>query len=228
VQYETAQANVSQLLAALQTARINLDFTLIKSPVSGFIGRIPKRIGNLTSDSDEQPLTTVSDISEVYTYFYMTEKEFLSFNSRYIGDNITEKIGKMDSVSLKLADDTDYPYRGKIQIINGEFEANSGTICVRASFKNPHFFLRTGNTGRILLSYTEKHVILVPVLSTLDIQDKIFVVRLNKENKAERVAITVSNKQGDFYIVKSGLNLGDRIVSRDLETIEEGSIIQQQ
>ncbi len=224
-QYETAQANVAQQKAALEAARINLGFTLIKSPVNGFIGRIPKRIGNLASASDTQPLTTLSEISSVYAYFSMTEKEFLRFNARYKGDNITEKINETDSVFLKLADDSDYPYRGKIQMINGEFEASTGAISVRASFKNPGYLLRTGNTGRIILPYTEKQALLIPVLSTLDIQDKIFVVRLNKENKSERVAITVSYKQGDYYIVKSGLRPGDRIVSQDLETIEEGTII---
>ncbi len=227
-QHETAQANVAQQRAALEAARINLGFTLIKSPVNGFIGRIPKRIGNLASASDTQPLTTLSEISDVYAYFSMTEKEFLRFNTRYKGNNLGQKISATDSVSLKLADDSDYPYRGKIQMINGEFEASTGAISVRASFKNPQYLLRTGNTGRIILPYPEKQVLLVPVLSTLDIQDKIFVVRLNKENKSERVAITVSHKQGDYYIVKSGLRLGDRIVSRDLETIEEGTIIQPQ
>ncbi len=227
-QYEAAQANVAQQRAALETAKINLGFTLIKSPVNGFIGRIPKRIGNLASGSDTQPLTTVSEISDVYAYFSMTEKEFLRFNARYKGDNLSQKISATDSVSLKLADDSVYPYRGKIQMINGEFEASTGAISVRASFKNPGYLLRNGNTGRIILPYTEKQVLLIPVLSTLDIQDKIFVVCLNKENKSERVAITVSHKQGDYYIVKSGLHPGDRIVSRDLETIEEGTIIQPQ
>lgn len=227
-QYETAQANVAQQRAGLEAARINLGFTLIKSSVSGFIGRIPKRIGNLASASDTQPLTTLSEISNVYAYFSMTEKEFLRFNVRYKGNNLNQKISATDSVSLKLADDSDYPYRGKIQMINGEFEAGTGAISVRASFKNPQYLLRTGNTGRIILPYTEKQVLLIPVLSTLDIQDKIFVVRLNKENKSERVAITVSHKQGDYYIVKSGLRPGDRIVSCDLETIEEGSVIQAQ
>lgn len=225
-QYETAQANVEQQRAALETAKINLGFTLIKSPVDGFIGRIPKRIGNLASGSDTQPLTTLSEISDVYAYFSMTEKEFLRFNAKYKGNNIAEKISATDSVSLKLADDSEYPYRGKIQMINGEFEMNTGAVSVRAVFKNPHYLLRTGNTGRIILPYMEKQVLLIPVLSTLDIQDKTFVIRLNKENKSERVAINVKDKQGDYYILKSGLSPGDRIVSRDLETIEEGTIIQ--
>lgn len=224
-QYETALATVAQQQAALETAKINLDFTLIKSPVSGFIGRIPKRIGNLASANDTQPLTTLSEISEVYAYFAMTETEFLRFNARYEGVNLSEKIAATDSVSLKLADNSEYSYLGKVEMINGEFDASTGTVSVRAVFENPHHLLRTGNTGRIVLPYTVKQVLLIPVLATLDIQDKIYVIRLDEANKAERVSITISHKQGDFYIVKSGLRPGDRIVSQDLESIEEGTII---
>jgi membrane fusion protein, multidrug efflux system len=133
---------------------------------------------------------------------------------------------KVKDVSLKLADDSQYPYSGKIQMINGEFDTNTGAISVRAMFQNPNHLLRTGNTGRIILPYIENKAIQIPVLATLDIQDKIFVVRLNQENKAERTAITIDAKQGDYYIVRTGLKGGDRIVSKDVETIKEGSIIQ--
>lgn len=225
-QYETAQANVEQQRAALETANINLGFTLIKSPVDGFIGRIPKRIGNLVSASDMQALTTLSDISEVYAYFSMSEKDFLRFNARYEGKDLSEKLSKVEDVSLKLADDSEYPYPGKIQMINGEFDTNTGAVSVRAMFQNPNRLLRTGNTGRIILPYIENNALRIPVLSTLDIQDKIFVIRLNQENKAERLAVTIDGKQGDYYIVRAGLKAGDRIVTKDLETIKEGTIIQ--
>lgn len=225
-QYEAAQANVSQQRAALKSSLINLEFTLIKSPVNGYVGRIPKRIGNLVTGVDTQSLMTISEISEVYAYFSLTEKEFLRFNSRYKGDLLSKKINQTDSVSLKLADDSKYQYKGKIQMINGEFEANTGAVSVRASFKNPSHLLRTGNTGRVILPFTETNVLLIPVLATIDIQDKIFVVRLNKDNKAERVSISVKQKQGDYYILESGLKSGDIIVSSDIEKIEEGTIIQ--
>lgn len=225
-QYETAQANVEQQRAALETAKINLNFTLIKSPVDGFIGRIPKRIGSLVSASDTQALTTLSDISEVYAYFSMGEKDFLGFNARYEGKDLAEKLAKVEDVSLRLADDSEYPYSGKIQMINGEFDTNTGAVSVRAMFQNPNRLLRTGNTGRIILPYAENDAIQIPVLSTLDIQDKIFVIRLNQENKAERVAVTIGAKQGDYYILKGGLKAGDRIVNKDLATINEGAIIQ--
>ncbi len=225
-QYEIAQANVAQQKAALENAKINLEFSLVKSPISGFIGRIPKRIGNLVSKTDTQPLTTLSDISEVYAYFSMTEKDFLQFNTQYSGKNLADKISKVSQVSLTLADGNTYPYHGKIQMINGEFDKNTGSISIRAVFKNPQDLLRTGNTGRIIFPRLVKRVLRVPVLSTLDIQDKIFVLRLDKDNKAQRVAINISDKQGDYYIVKSGLKQGDRILSQQLETVVEGEQIQ--
>ncbi len=225
-QYETALANVAQQKAMLETAKINLGYTRIKAPVNGFIGRIPKRIGNLVSVSNAQALTTLSDISEVYVYFSMTEQEFLLFNARYKGNNLTQKIAKIAQVSLKLADNSIYPYRGKIQVVNGEFDQGTGSVSVRAVFKNPTYLLRTGNTGRVILPYVEQKALKIPVLATLDVQDKIFVMCLNKANKAERVAITISGKQGDYYIVKSGLHTGDRIVTQELGTLQEGTLIQ--
>ncbi len=224
VQYETAKANVAQQKSALKTAKINLDFTLVKAPVSGFLGKIPKRIGNLVSRTDV--LTTLSDISEVYAYFSITEKDFLQFNTMYSGRNIFEKISKVSQVSLSLADGSKYSCSGKIQMINGEFDSSTGSISLRAVFKNPQSLLRTGNTGRIVIPHLESGVILVPVLSTLDVQDKIQVVRLNRNNKAERIAITVSGKQGDYYVVKSGLNIGDKIVLKEVESVNDGDFIQ--
>ncbi|MDD4637735.1 MAG: efflux RND transporter periplasmic adaptor subunit [Bacteroidales bacterium] len=224
-QYESASANVAQQKAAVQTARINIGFTLVKSPVSGYIGRIPKRIGNLISRGDTQPLTTLSDISQVYTYFSMSEKDFLAFNQQYQGKNMDEKIKNMARVSLILADGSTYPHAGKIELINGEFDTNTGAISIRAVFDNPGLLLRTGNTGRVTIPRIEQNVFAVPILSTMDMQGKIFVVRLKKDNTAERVSLNIADKEGDYYIVRSGLNDGDKIVSRELTTVVEGEVI---
>jgi membrane fusion protein (multidrug efflux system) len=224
-QYESALANVSQQKAAVETARINQGFTLIKAPVDGFIGRIPKRIGNLVSASDAQALTTLSDISEVYVYFSMSEKDFLLFNRQYEGGNMTQKIKKMAPVSLMLANGSSFRENGRIEVINGEFDTNTGAISVRATFKNPELLLRTGNTGRIIVPHIEHDVFLVPVLATTDVQNKIFAIRLTKDNLAERIVLNVEAKQGDDYIIRSGLNDGDRIVTQEIETIMDGELI---
>lgn len=225
-QLKTAEATYKTAKSAAETARINLGFTTVKAPVSGFIGLIPKRIGNLVAPSDAQPLTTLSDINEVYTYFSMSEKDFLLFNSQYQGENVNEKIAKMENVSLMLADNSIYPSKGKIDMVNGGFDTSTGAISMRAVFNNPSRLLRTGNTGRIIIPRKTSDILLVPVLSTMDLQDKILVWRLTNDNKAERVAITISGKQGDFYVVKEGLSAGDRIIAKELETVTDGETIQ--
>lgn len=225
-QLKTAEATYKAAKSTAETARINLGFTTVKAPVSGFIGLIPKRVGNLVSPNDAQPLTTLSDINEVYTYFSMSEKDFLLFNSQYQGENIKEKIAKMENVSLMLADKSIYPSKGKIDMVNGSFDTSTGAISMRAVFNNPNRLLRTGNTGRIIVPRKASDILLVPVLSTMDLQDKILVWRLADDNKAERVAITISGKQGDYYIVKEGLRAGDRIITTELATVTDGELIQ--
>lgn len=224
-QYESALANVEQQKAAVETAKINLGFTLVKSPVSGYIGRIPKRIGNLVSRGDVQPLTTLSDISQVYAYFSMSETDFLAFNQLYQGKTIEEKIKNMSQVTLVLADGSIYPQPGKIEMINGEFDVNTGAISIRATFDNPSLLLRTGNTGRIIIPRIENNVFAIPVLSTMDVQGKIFAIRLTQDNRAERIPLNIAGKEGDYYIVRTGLNEGDKIVSQEIGTIVEGEVI---
>lgn len=224
-QLKTAEAAYQTAKSAVATARINLGYTTVKAPVSGFIGLIPKRIGNLVAPNDAQPLTTLSDISEVYAYFAISEKDFLLFNTQYKGQNVNEKIAKMEHVSLMLADNSVYPSKGKIDMVNGGFDTSTGAISMRAVFNNPNRLLRTGNTGRIIIPRKATNVLLVPVLSTMDLQDKILVLRLTKDNKAERVAITISGKQGDYYVVEGGVKVGDRIIAKELETVTDGETI---
>ena len=110
-------------------------------------------------------------------------------------------------------------------MVNGGFDTSTGAISMRAVFNNPNRLLRTGNTGRIIIPRKATGVLLVPVLSTMDLQDKILVLRLTKDNKAERVAITVSGKQGDYYVVEGGVKAGDRIIAKELETVTDGETI---
>ncbi len=219
---ENAKAQVAQQEAAVAAARVNLDFSLIKAPVSGYIGRIPKRIGNLITKTDQQPLTNLSDISEVYAYFSMTEQDFLRLTEQYKGNRVADKIAAMPPVTLLLANGKPYTQSGKVQMIDGQFDANTGAISIRAAFDNKEGILRSGNTGKIILGEKHAGVLLVPVLATLDVQHKIFVYRLNKDNLAERVSISIAGKSGENYLVDAGLKAGDRIVGKDLQLVKEG------
>ncbi|WP_316842548.1 efflux RND transporter periplasmic adaptor subunit [Pedobacter gandavensis] len=219
--YSQAQAAVSQAKSTIASAKINIGFSLIKAPISGFIGKIPKRVGNLVSKSDAEPMTTLSDTKEVYAYFSMSEPAFLQFNAQTKGANMTEKLKKLPPVSLVLADGTTYPQKGRIQIVDGQFDKNTGSISLRAVFPNPQGLLRSGNTGKIRLEEQHEQVVMVPKAATMDVQDKIFVYLVGPKNKLERRAITISGKSGNNYLIKDGLKKGETIVYSGLDGLAE-------
>jgi membrane fusion protein (multidrug efflux system) len=218
--FELAKASLTQAQTTEATARINLNFTNIKAPVSGYIGRIPKRIGNLVAKNDNQPMTVLSDIEEVFVYFAMSESDYLFFK-RMSMDSTARKINP--NVKLVLADGSVYEETGRIDADAGQVDRSTGAISLRATFPNPNKLLRSGNTGKVIMEQIHPNVILVPQTATSVIQDKTFVFRLNKENLVERIAIDIEGKSGRFYIVRnSGLNEDDRIVVSGLDKLTEG------
>jgi membrane fusion protein (multidrug efflux system) len=223
--YNASKAAVEQAKAAIASARINLDFTLIKAPVNGYISRIPKRIGTLVGRNDTEAMTMLSDIQPVYAYFSMSEGDFLHFNEHNKGNSLEEKIKQLRPVSLVIADGNIYPYKGKVDIVNGQFDKTTGAITLRATFPNPQKLLRSGNTGKIRLEEFFASAILIPISATTDQQDKIFVFALADSNKVRRQTITVSGKSGNNYIVSDGIKPGDKIVVTGVQTLTDGTVI---
>ncbi|MDN3596896.1 efflux RND transporter periplasmic adaptor subunit [Zunongwangia endophytica] len=223
--YENAKAAVNQQQALVASADVNLGFTVVKAPVSGYIGRIPNRQGALVGPNDTQPLTTLSQVSEIYAYFSLPENEILKINANRSGENLLEKLKSFQDVSLLLADGSLYKHQGKIDMMDGQFDPTTGSVMLRASFLNPEGLLRTGNTGRIVLKTTEHNVYKIPLLATYELQDKLMVGLLDKSNQMQRVALKDYVKSGDFYIVKSGFNPGNRIIANELASVPENATI---
>lgn len=173
--YENAKAMVKQQQTLVASADVNLGFSLIKATVSGYIGRIPNRLGALVGPTDTQPLTTLSQVSEIYAYFALPEKEILKINASRQGANLLEKLKSFQDITLLLADGNPYNHVGKINMMDGQFDATTGSVMLRASFPNPERLLRTGNTGRIVLKSIEQNVFKIPLLATYEVQDKLFV-----------------------------------------------------
>jgi len=224
--YKIAQANAEQAKASVATAQINLGYTNVKATVSGYIGRIPKKQGSLVSPTDQIALTQLSDIHEVHVYFSLSENDFNSFNANYPGKTPADRIKHLPAVELLLSDHSTYPIKGKIDMIDGQFDKNTGAITLRASFLNASGTLRSGNTGKIRLGLQHDDAILIPQSATVEMQDKVFVFALNKDNKVSRMPITVVGKSGTNYLVKDGVKSGDQIVLSGLDRLQEGQVIQ--
>lgn len=225
VAYQSAKANAEQAKAMVASAQINLGYTLIKAPVSGYIGRLPKKQGSLVSRTDVQALTDLSDVHTVYAYFSLGETDFINFKAQYPGNTVEDKIKKLPGVSLVLADNTIYPQQGKIDMIDGQFDKNTGAITVRASFPNDRGLLRSGNTGKVRLGLNHGNSILVPQSATIEMQDKIFVFAVGDSNKVSKQPIAIAGKSGTDYLVKEGLKAGDIIVFSGLDHLQEGQVI---
>ena len=232
IQLKTATANsqaslaaVEQARAAARAARVNLDYTVIKAPVGGYIGKIPLRLGSLVSKNQTQWLTLLSDVSEIYAYFSMSEIDFMRFRLQYSGGTLQEKLRQVSPVSLVLADGSSFADKGVLGTISGQFDQSTGSVRLRAVYPNSKGLLRSGNTGTVVMESIYHNVLLVPQASTVELQDKIFVFIVGKGNTVKKQVITVAGKSGNNYIVTSGLKQGDTIVRVGIEKLQDGAVI---
>lgn len=220
-----AKATVAQSKAVVGTAQINLGYTIIKAPVSGYIGRLPRKQGSLISPADPQFLTTLSDTKDVYAYFSLSENDFINFKSQYKGNTINDKLKGLAPVSLVLSDDTVYPQSGKIDMVDGQFDKTTGAITLRAKFPNANGLLRSGNTGKVRISIQHPNAIVIPQDATVEIQDKVYVFLVDKKNAVSRQPVVVSGKTGTGYLISEGIATGDRIVLKGFENLPDGATI---
>lgn len=215
---QSANAALAQANAALTTARKNLAYTVVTAPSDGVVGTIPNREGSLASPSSAQPLTTISDNSDVYAYFSLTEKDLLNMTANG-SRSMAQAIDSIPAVQLRLADGTVYPFTGKVATVSGVIDNSTGAASVRALFKNPSGMLRSGSTGAVIIPQEQTGVIVIPQKATFELQDRRFVYVVNDSNKVVSTPITVNpNTDGKNFVVTSGLQPGQRIAVEGVGT----------
>lgn len=211
-QLAQSEASLAQANAALTNAKKNLSYTVVTAPSDGFVGSIPNREGSLASPSMVQPLTTVSDNSDIYAYFSLNEKDILEMTDGG-KKSLNQAIAEMPAVQLMLSDGTVYPETGQVATVSGVINNTTGSANVRARFKNLNGMLRSGSTGQILVPVHMDSVILIPQKAAFEVQDRKFVYTVNDSSKTVTTPITVApQNDGQSYIVTSGLNKGQRVV----------------
>lgn len=224
--YQVAEANLKQASAEVANARIKLGYTTIKAPVSGYIGRIEKRIGNLVNPGDKEAITVLTDVQEVYVYFSINESQFFDIlkNQSKQKDSVSKE--KPQEVSLILPDGSVYPEKGFIDATSGQVNKNTGTVVMRANFPNEDNILRSGNTGSLVMHNVEHGKILIPQKATFELQTETFVQKLTDDNRVIRQIIQIESSAPDNqYIVASGLKKGDRILVEGLDKVADSTKI---
>ncbi|MGJ8591677.1 MAG: efflux RND transporter periplasmic adaptor subunit [Aquaticitalea sp.] len=213
VQLETAKANLAQAKANYDAVAATVGYATIKSPVDGYVGAIPFREGSLISPSDATPLTTVSDIKKVYAFFSLNESQYLDFLQNAEGKTLEEKLANYPEVDLILANGSTYSQKGKIQTSTGQINQNTGTVSLRAVFDNPNQLLTNGNSGKIQIPLVYENAIVVPQSATYEQQGNIMLYKLGEENKVLNTIVKVKASVGNLYVLKSGVDATDKIVS---------------
>ena len=226
--YDAAKAIVEQNKAMINAAEINVGYTLIKAPVSGYIGKIPYKTGALVSKAQMEPLTMLSDVSEVYAYFSLSENDFTAFKNQFAGNSIEDKLKNVPPVELLLANDSLYTTKGKIETVEGQFDATTGSISFRATFPNAAGVLRSGNTGKVRIPKLYASALIVPQEATYEIQDKVFVYVVGDSNKVVGTPINISGKTANYYFVDKGLSAGQTIVLQGAGNLQDGMAINPQ
>lgn len=219
----SVQAQLAQAEAQRVNAANNLSYTVVKSPVNGVVGTLPYRVGALVSPSIPQPLTTVSDNSDMYVYFSMTETQLLNLTRDH--GTIANALKAMPAVELQLNDGSMYSEKGRIETISGVIDPSTGSVSLRAIFPNKGRLLHSGGSGNVVLPNKQSNCIVIPQKATFEIQDKIFVYKV-VDGVATSVKIDVAKiSNGQEYIVQSGLVAGDVIVAEGVGLLREGTPI---
>jgi membrane fusion protein (multidrug efflux system) len=232
VQLATANAKLQQAKSSYNSIAASIAYGTITSPIDGYVGEIRLRKGSLVSAADQMPLTTVSDISKVYAYFSMNEKEYLDFILNAKGTSKEEKIKNLPKVILILANGSEYEMKGTIETINSQVNKETGSISFRALFDNENRILTNGNSGIIKVPTVFKNVLVVPQAATFENQNKRFIYTYKKDstntNRAISKSIEIKGKSGNLYIVEKGLSEGETIIAKGLGKLRDGMAIDPQ
>ena len=221
-----AQAVLEQRLAELQSAGNNLTYTRVVSPSDGVVGTLPYHAGSLVSASMQQPLTRVSDNQEVWAFFTMNETHLLSLIEQY--GSKEKALAAMPDVTLQLSNGKRYPVPGRITNISGLIDQATGSVTLKAVFRNSKGMLYSGFTGNVCIPSVNKRSIVVPQSATYEMQDKRFIYKVvgGKAIATPIIVLPISN--GKEFIVTSGLKPGDMIVSGGIVNIKDGMEIKTQ
>ncbi|KFF07987.1 hemolysin D [Chryseobacterium luteum] len=212
-----AKAKLDAANAEMKLAQIHLSFTDIKAPFSGVINRIPLKLGSLVDEGDL--LTSLSDNTNVYSYFNVSEPEYISYQT-HAADRGSNQ------VSLIMANGEMLPQKGEIQTIEGEFDNETGNIAFRAKFPNPDKLLRNGETGKVQMTLPVHNALIIPQKATYEIQDQKYVFVIDKNGKAKSRNIKVSYELPDLYVLGSGLAEGDKILLEGVQKVKDDQKIQ--
>ena len=220
--YKQAQAAVAQARAAVNSAKVNLGFCTITASVSGVIGEIPVRTGDQVSPMTE--LTMLSGNTTMYAEISVTEAivEAMVKEGMKAAD-IEKELAKLPDATFVMKSGTEYPHKGRVVSLTGVVNSATGSLTAKVSFPNPEGHLYSGIQGTVVMNFAEKDLIVIPQFAVVRMQDKSQVYKVQADSTATAVEVTTEDTgNGKEFIVTSGLQEGDQIVTTGANNVTEG------
>ena len=220
--YKQAQASVAQARAAVNRAKVNLGFCTITASVSGVIGEIPVRVGDQVSPGMQ--LTMLSGNTTMDAEISVTEAIIESMVQEGVKKSDLEKyLANMPPATFVMKNGTEYPHKGRVVSLTGIVNAATGSLTAKVSFPNPDGHLYSGIQGTVVISFGEKDVMVIPQTAVVRLQDKSLVYKVKADSTATAVDVTTQDTgNGKDFIITSGLNVGDKIVTTGANNVTEG------
>ena len=224
---QQASAGVSQAQANFQGIQENINYSVIRAPISGVVGKINMRTGSLVGPGDPSPITTVSDTSMLYAYFSMNEKEYLDFLLNSRGAAMSEKLKNMPMVELLLANGDVYSEKGRIEAVTGQIDPATGSIQFRVSFPNPQKLLSNGNSGTVRIPISYDNALVLPESATYEQQGLVYIYKVEKDT-AKRSVINIEDRVNNMVVIKDGVSKGETVVAEGVGTLKTGTHVKPQ
>ena len=222
---QTAQAAIESAQANVETAELNLGFTKVRSLIDGVAGIAAVQLGNLVGP--QTVLTTVSQVNPIKANFPISEQEYMRFSSLSKGGGDWLRATNPVALHLTLASGAELPQTGHFVFTDRQVDPQTGTIRVVGAFANPGNVLRPGQFGRVsAVISVDRGALLVPQRAISELQGHYQAAVVGPDNKVSIRTVEVGLQQGEFWIVKSGLRPGERVVTEGLSKIGPGATVQ--
>jgi membrane fusion protein (multidrug efflux system) len=221
--YQTKLAAVTAAQAAMDDAKLNLDYTKIVSPLDGIAGQQEAQIGDLVGTGSNTILTTVSQINPIWCYFPISEQSYWEFADRLKEMMAVPEAKRLEKVELILPDGSIYPHKGKFAFVDRQVDPKTGTIQIAVTFPNPELTLRPGQyaTARAEIG-TIPNALLIPNRAISELQGGDQVAIVNPDGKAEIRAVTIGPVYGHMIVIKEGVKPGEKVIVEGFQKVRQG------
>jgi len=222
---ESARALIKTDEAAVETAKINLDFTRLVAPIEGIAGQAQLQVGALVNLASG-PVTSVSTVDPIKVYFTVGEPQYLAWRKRFPTETTREAADKNLHLQLILADGSTYAHEGRFYFADRQVNESTGAIRLAGLFPNPGNILRPGGYAKVrAVIRMQQNALLVPQRAVTELQGSYQVATVDDQNKVSIRSVKVGDRVGSEWVIDEGLKPGEKVISEGVQKVRPGMVV---